>query len=193
MVPSILLLVAAIIQSTDRLFFVLHKIGNNNAWKWHLSQLAFMDSMALYPLCMLEGRFLFEFYIWHPADWHYNAVNQQYWLQLHNPDNITSCHSSSNNHLVCPSETSESYSSRHKLLFFIKWLSTSHLDTYIHGPFEFPTICSQKTLDHISQGDWNALSKHQSMFSNPLPWFDVPTYSIHIDRRAHVTFHDHAL
>ncbi len=72
-------------------------------------------------------------------------------------------------------------------------MNIRHLDTYIHRPFEFATICSRKTRDHISQGDWDALSKHQSMCSNPLPWFDVSTYLIHINRRAHVTFHDHAL
>jgi hypothetical protein len=26
------------------------------------------------------------------------------------------------------------------------------------------------------------------MFHNPLPHFDVPSYSIHVDRGAHVTF-----
>ena len=27
------------------------------------------------------------------------------------------------------------------------------------------------------------------MFHNPLPRFDVPSYSVHADRGAHVTFH----
>jgi hypothetical protein len=31
------------------------------------------------------------------------------------------------------------------------------------------------------------------MFQNPLPAFDVPTYSIHVDRGAHVTYHNQAL
>jgi hypothetical protein len=61
MVPFILLLVAAIIQSNERLLFVLHKIGNNNAQEWHLAWVAFMDSMVLYPSCTLDGWFLFEF------------------------------------------------------------------------------------------------------------------------------------
>jgi hypothetical protein len=142
---------------------------------------------------MLDGRFLFEFYICHPADWRYNAVNQGYWLQLHNPANITSRHSSGDTHLVRPLETSERYSSHQKLLPFRKWLNISHLDTYIHGPFEFATIRGQKTRDCIRQEDWDVLSKHQSMFSNPLPRFDVPTYSIHVNHGAHVTFQDQAL
>jgi hypothetical protein len=128
-VPSIPLLVAAIIQSTNRLFFILHMIGDNDAWEWHLARAAFMDFMALYPSCTLDGWFLFEFYICLPADWHYNEVNQQYWLQLHNPYDITSHPSLGNTHLVCPLETSESYSSWHKLLPFRKWFNISHLDT----------------------------------------------------------------
>jgi hypothetical protein len=68
-IPSILLLVAAIVRSTDRLFFVSCKFGNNDAREWRLACVAFMDSMSLYPSCTLDGQFLFEFYICHPADW----------------------------------------------------------------------------------------------------------------------------
>jgi hypothetical protein len=68
-VPSILLLVASIMRSTNRLFFVLCKFGDNHAWEWQLAQVAFLDSLSLYPSCTLNGRFLFEFYICHPADW----------------------------------------------------------------------------------------------------------------------------
>jgi hypothetical protein len=52
-VPSIQLLVAAIIQSTDCLFFVLCKFGSNDAREWWLVWVAFLDSMSLYPLCTL--------------------------------------------------------------------------------------------------------------------------------------------
>ncbi len=38
-----------------------------------------------------------------------------------------------------------------------------------------------------------AVAVNTSMFQNPLPAFDVPTYSIHVDRGAHVTYHDQAL
>ena len=31
------------------------------------------------------------------------------------------------------------------------------------------------------------------MFHNPLSHFDVPSYSIHVDRGAHVQFHDATL
>ncbi len=42
---------------------------------------------------------------------------------------------------------------------------------YVHG---------QKTWDRVSQ-------------ANPLPHFDVPSYSIHVDRGAHIQFHNAAL
>jgi hypothetical protein len=187
-VPAIPLLVVTIIQSTNRLLFVLYKISNNDAREWRLAWVAFMDSMLLYPSCMLDGWFLFKFYISHPADWHYNAVNQQYWLQLHYLEDITSPHSTANTHLVRPSETSESYASCHKLLPLGKWLNISHLDTYIHGPVEFATIViafARRT--GVSSADTSLCSAIQFHCS------DVPTFSIHVDRGAHVTFHDQAL
>jgi hypothetical protein len=35
--------------------------------------------------------------------------------------------------------------------------------------------------------------KHSSMFQNPLPTFNVPTYLIHVDRGAQVKYHNKAL
>ncbi len=58
-IPSIQLLVAAIIRSTDHLFFVSCKFGDNDAREWRLARVAFMDSMSLYPSCTLDSRFLF--------------------------------------------------------------------------------------------------------------------------------------
>ncbi len=148
-----------------------------------------MDSMSLYPSCMLNGRFLFEFYICHPADWRHNAVNQRYWLQLHSVDDLRFPCLALDTHIVCPCDTSNSYRTRHKLMPFSKWLNICHLDTYIHGPFDFALIRGRKTRDRIAQVDWDALSRHTSMFSNPVPSFDVTTYSVNCDRGAHVTVH----
>jgi hypothetical protein len=135
------------------------------------------------------GRFLFEFYICHPADWRDNAVNQRYWLQLHGIDDLQLPRTTTDTHLVRPSDTSDSYAQRHKLMPFRKWLNISHQDTYIHGPFEFASIRGRKTRDRIAQSDWDVLARHSSMFCNPIPAFDVTTYSIHCDRGAHVSIH----
>ncbi len=192
-VPVIHLLTAAIIKSMGQLFFVSHSIGANNAREWHLARLTFSDSVSLYPLCMLDGQFLFKFYICHPADWHYNVVDQHYWLQFHGCKDIAHPSLSTDTHLVRPSDMSDDYTKRHNLLPYQKWLNITHLDTYIHGLFEFATVNGRKTRDRISQDEWDILRKHSSMFLNPLPTFDVPTYSIHVNRGAHVSYHNKAL
>ncbi len=191
-VPSILLLVATIVRSTNRLFFVSCKFGDNDAREWWLAWVAFLDSMSLYPLCTLDGRFLFKFYICHPAGWQYNQINQRYWLQLHSTRDLASPCSTTDTHLMRPTDTSDSYVACHKLMPFRKWLNIRHLDTYIHGPFDFASICGRKTRDHVAQSDWDVLHWNSSMFNNPVPRFDVPTYSVYCNRGAHVTFHDNA-
>ncbi len=191
-VPSILLLVAAILRSTNRLFFVLCKFGNNDAREWRLARVAFLDLMSLYPSCTLDGRFLFEFYICHMADWRYNVINQRYWLQLHSTRDLASPCLTTDTHLVQPTDTSDSYIACHKLMPFRKWLNIRHLDTYIHGLFEFASIRGRKTRDRVAQPDWDVLHWNKSMFNNPVPCFDVPTYLVHCNCGAHVAFHNNA-
>ncbi len=154
---AIHLFTAAIINSVDRLFFVSHSIGANTSREWRLVRIFFSDSMLLYPSCMLDSRFLFKFYICHPSDWHYNAVNQCYWIQYHGQNDIVCPDQLLETHLICPYETSIEYALRHKLLLFRKLLNITHSDTFIHGPFEFASVRVQKTRDCISQDDWNDL------------------------------------
>jgi hypothetical protein len=148
-----------------------------------------MDSMSLYPSCTLDGRFLFEFYICHPADWRYNVINQRYWLQLHSRSDLASPHSTMDTHLMCPTDTSDSYVARHKRMPFRKWLNICHMDMYIHGSFDFASVRGCKTRDRVAQSDWDVLHWHSLMFNNPVPCLDVPTYSVHCNHGAHVTFH----
>ena len=63
------------------MFFVSIPIGTNDVQEWRLVQLMFELSVELLPSCMQTGKFLVDFYISHPADWRYNAVNQRFWLQ----------------------------------------------------------------------------------------------------------------
>ena len=74
-------------------------------------------------------------------------------------------------------------------MLFRKWLNICHQDTYIQGPFEYVFIRGRKTRDRIAQVDWDALVFHSSMFCNPIPSFDVTTYSIHCNRGTHVSVH----
>ena len=75
---------------------------------------------------------------------------------------------------------------------FRRWLNLTHSDTYIHGPFDFTSVHGRKTRDRISQSDWDALAKQSSMFHNPTPRFDLPSYSIHVNRGVHIVFNNDA-
>ena len=77
-----------------------HSIGANDAREWHLARLAFSDSVSIDPSCRLDGRFLFNFYICHPADWRYNAVNQRYWIQFHGCEDILHPLLTTDTHLI---------------------------------------------------------------------------------------------
>jgi hypothetical protein len=64
----------------DKLFFIAYAIGEAKR-EWRLVRVAFNDSIVLHPSALQDGRFLVEFYVSHPADGHYNATNQRFWLQ----------------------------------------------------------------------------------------------------------------
>jgi hypothetical protein len=127
------------------------------------------------------------------SDSRYNAINKRFWIQYHSQDNIMANSTLANTHLICPSDSSETYASRHKLLPFQKYINLTHSDTFIHGPFDFTTINNRKSQDRICQSDWNILKSHCDLYHNPLPRFDVPTYSVHVDAGAHTTFYSAAL
>jgi hypothetical protein len=192
-IPSISTLTTTIIKSSDKLFFISNRTGTNEAREWRLVRIAFQESMSLYPSCLQDGRFLVEFYICHPSDCHFNAINQRFWLQYHTDRELLSPLFTTDTHLVRPSDTSVDYAIRHKLTAFQKWVNLTHHDTFIHGPFDFSSINGRKTQDRVSQQDWDVLKSHCNMFHNPLPRFDVPSYSIHVDRGAHILFHDAAI
>ncbi len=192
-IPPLSILTWSIIQSSDKLVFISNRIGPNEACEWHLVWVVLQESMSSCPSCLQDGFFLVEFHICHPADSHYNAINQRFWPQYHTISNLQSPLFLTDTHLVCPSESLDDYATRHKLLPFCKWLNLTHYKTFIHGPFNFATINGRKTWDCISQPDWDILKAHCDMFHNPLLHFDVPSYSIHVDHGVHVSFHDAAM
>ena len=145
--------------------------------------------MASYSLCLIDGRYLVDFYISHPSDYRYNAINQHFWLQYHSWDDILAISTSANTHLLCPTDSSETYADRHKLLPLCKYINLTHTDTFIHGPFEFTIINKRKSRDRVSQLEWDILKSHCTLHHNPLPRFDVPTYSVHVDAGAYTSFY----
>jgi hypothetical protein len=189
-IPPIRTLVTSIIDSLDKLFVVSHSLGNPAIREWCLVCITFADSTALSPSCLQDGRLLVNFYTLHHDDIRFNAINQRYWLQYHSLGNLATPTSSTTTHLICPSDTLEAITAKQRLVPFCCWLNLTHLDTYLHGQFEFATINGWKTCNLIAQHDWEILSHQTTRFQNLLPWFNLPSYSIHVDRGVHVTIYD---
>ena len=78
MPPTIIELHALLMQSKDSLFFIANNIPSTSVSKWQLVQVAYDNSMAIQPNCVFGGRFLVNFYIQHPDNSRYNAVNQRH-------------------------------------------------------------------------------------------------------------------
>ncbi len=184
--PTIATLAPLIISSSDKLFFIAHKIGTADCYEWRLVHVAFQDSVSLYPSCLQDGRFLVKFYMAHPADARYNAINQQFWLQY--CDRNAPTFGTMDAHLITPSDTSADCAARNHLVSVRCWVNFTHSDTYIHGLFDFAVVRGRKTHDQFGQDSWDALASKTSMFTNRIPRFDLPTYSIHVDRGVHMIF-----
>ncbi len=184
--PSITSLAPQIIASTDKLFFIPHNIGASTCREWRLVRVAFRDSILLYPPSLQDSRFLVEFYVLHPADVRYNAINQRYWLQYSVHNGISN--GQLDPHLLTPSDNSEERAAKHKLRPIRTWVNLTHGNTYVHRLFDFATIRGCKSRDRIAQECWDALAGKCSMFTNKISRFDVPTYSIHLDHGVHTVF-----
>ena len=172
--PPLSSLVVGIINSSDRLFFISHLLGNPTTCEWWLVHVAFSNSTSLSPSCLQDGQFLMEFYTIHHANVRFNASNQRYWLQYHSIGDIATPTPSTTTHLIPPSDTSEAQSACHRLVPFCRWINLLHSGTLLHGPFEFASVNGGKTRDQISPA-WDALAKFLSLYQNPLPWFNVPS------------------
>jgi hypothetical protein len=62
-------LIADIIQSEDKLFFINHSVTATEGRKeWKLIQVNFEKSIQQQPACLQNGRFLVDFYIEHHRD-----------------------------------------------------------------------------------------------------------------------------
>ncbi len=62
LIPHLSTLVASIIGSSDKLFFVSHLLGNQSTREWCLIFVAFVNSVSLSPSCLQDGCYLVEFY-----------------------------------------------------------------------------------------------------------------------------------
>jgi hypothetical protein len=179
--PPANVLAKQIIASSYQLFFISNPIGSGDVREWRLEQVAFDATVFLYSSCLMDGRYLVDFYLPHPSDLRYNAINRRFLLQHHSQEDIISPTSSAYTHYIRPLETIEAFARQHHLLPYRKFLNLTHSDTYILRSFDFTTIRGRKSRDRIPQSAWDVLKSHSDMFHSPIPRFDVPTYSIHVD------------
>ena len=150
-IPSAPILAQCIINSADKLFFISRKI-EFGIREWHLVRVAFSASTSSYPSCLKDGKYIVDFYSSHPVDFCLNAINQRFWLCYHTQEDLMGPCLSCDTHLIRPSDTSEAYASQHR-----QYINLTHLDTYIHGPFDFATLGGHKSCNRISANDWSIL------------------------------------
>lgn len=186
-IPSASILAKQIIDSDNKLFFISWKIGFS-VREWRLVRVALSATTSSYPSCFDDGKYIVDFYTSHPSDSRMNKVNQRFWLCYHSQLDLVDPCSSCDTHLIRPSDTSEAYASRHNLYPFRQYVNLTHLDTFIHGPFNFATFRGSKSRDRVSGDNWAALRSSSSMFHNSVTSMEVTTYSVHIDAGAHTTF-----
>jgi hypothetical protein len=116
-------------------------------------QLMLELSVELLPSCMQTGKFLVDFYISHPADWRFNAVNQRFWLQYFRELDVLHPDQASETHLIRPLPPSAAHAICHHLVPAQKYVHLLHEDTFIHGPFDFAKVNNCKTRDQIREQD----------------------------------------
>ncbi len=121
--PTITLLSPRSINSADKLFFIRHKLGMSLIQEWRLFRVAFSSTMSLYRSALQDGRFLVKFYVAHPNNVQFNAINQRFWLQY--CDHAAPTFGSIDAHLITPSDTSEDRASRQNLVPVRCWVNTS--------------------------------------------------------------------
>jgi hypothetical protein len=112
--PTITSLSPCIISSANKLFFIAHKLGTSSVQKWRLVRVAFSSTMLIYPSALQDGRYLVEFYVAHPNDVRFNAINQRFWLQYCN--HAAPTFGSINAHLITPLDTSKDRASHQNLV-----------------------------------------------------------------------------
>jgi hypothetical protein len=77
-------LIAFIIQSEDKLFFVNHSVTATEGRKeWKLIQVNFEKSIQQQPACLQNERFLVDFYIEHHRDKPLDIRDRRFWLEYH--------------------------------------------------------------------------------------------------------------
>ena len=108
-IPNIGTLSASLIESDDKLFLIFHASPRSSSREWCLVRVALRKSVLLHPNAMQDGKFLVDFYICHPRDCIFNAINQHYWLEYHPASEVLQPEHQSTAHLIRPTAQSKDY------------------------------------------------------------------------------------
>ena len=76
--PYVLLigpLTASLMARLNKLFFISHCVPGSGITKWSLVRVTLRDSLRKHPNALQDGRFLVDFYTYHPKDKLFNAIN----------------------------------------------------------------------------------------------------------------------
>ena len=174
-------MIAKIIQSEDKLFFVNYI--HNGRKEWNLVQLNLSLTLVKSPSVFADGKFIVEFFVSHPDDIEYSHQNRRFWREFHT--NLGGSRLYESYHLIKPSSNSDTYCKDKLLHPFQQWIHLNHPDVFIHGPFDFATIIGKKTADRLTQHDLEILSKAKDKYDNASPVLMMFQTSFHINTALH--------
>jgi hypothetical protein len=172
------MVVADIVGSEDRLFFVSYRTSRNQTRReWTLIRVNFLKSIQQHPSCLQDGRFLVEFFIEHHRDKQLDITQRRYWLEYHRSDSHKSI--SVDYHIIQPSQYSESVAASKRLTPYREWLNIDNSEILLHGPFNFATLNNRKRRDRVAETDWNILIQSSAKYDNFAP--TITQRVMHID------------
>jgi hypothetical protein len=128
-VPEIGPLMASLLASTDKLFFVAHKIPGSSTSEWALVRVDIMSSLRENPSALSDGRVIAEFYTCHSSDKLYKATNQRYWLEYHPQAFYQAVMRYRMTHLIRTTADSPKYAKDAGLAPFLQWIRLTNADT----------------------------------------------------------------
>ena len=142
----------------------------------------------MHPNCLTDGQFLADFFILHPDDCRYNAVNQRYWMEYHTKSTLYRPDNTPSYHLVKQKRDSTRYARSKGRYSYRQWIYLNHDDNYIHGPFDFTiTPDGRQSRDRVKHSDWSVLHDMKHMYKNKAPALShmVGPISIHCNTLFH--------
>ena len=183
--PSASDLMAAIIGSNDKLFFIRYKIPSLSRTEWRLIQVDLSSSITKNPSALTNGRILATFYMSHPNDSSFNAPNRRFWKEYHydNSRNILSHRF----HLIKPTKDEQQYCSEAGLQAYQEWINIHDSEIFLLGPFDFAQIQGRQSNDRISIDIWSKLHHTKCNVDNDIPPLQSTLcgYVCHVDTPYH--------